>query len=83
LRNGKVDFPQFIPHNRFDVNGAELTDRHPHFLARSQWGDWQRLEDLLFFDKLRVSLQIPDANEIGEKALIGFAAREIAAGADA
>jgi hypothetical protein len=65
------------------MNGTELTHCHPQFLARSQSSGGQRLEHLLFFDKLRVSLEVARANEIGEKTLIGFTTREIAAGSDA
>jgi hypothetical protein len=65
------------------MNRAELTDRDPHFLARSERGSWERLKALLLFNKLRVSLEIPAPNEVGQKALVRLAVREIAVGTHA
>jgi hypothetical protein len=42
-----MDGFQVIPHNRFDMNRAELTDSDSHFLAWSQRGGWEGLEAFL------------------------------------
>src|SRR5260370_13449853 len=78
----RVDFPQFIPHNGFDLDRAELTDSYAHFLTRGKRSGRKRGKRLPFLGKCDTALQIPAANEVLEKALVGFTAGKIAAGSD-
>src|SRR5207248_11377327 len=63
-----------------DLNGTKLTDGHAQFLTRSKHAARKREKRLLFFSKTRASLEITNANEIGEKTLVGFARGKIATG---
>src|SRR5260370_36225734 len=76
----RVDFPQFIPHNGFGLDRAELTDSYAHFLTRGKRSGRKRGKRLPFLGKCDTALQIPAANEVLEKALVGFTAGKIAAG---